>query len=240
MQEFNLLKFLKTTDLCKNFSMKELEQFSSLCKLAKFSAKDQIFEEGDNESFINHFYIVLSGDAQISKEIHCNGSIYNLLINILKTGDCFGEIAILRDNKTRTATIKCLTPMELLLINRCDFLEFYNGNRKIADNLLRLFMSYLDHSNNVNGYVIFSSKDASKRLAYMVDFLKSKYLKSHIDKRVEIELPFNSSKIADFLCMKQQLYSRSKISLKQKGLVEIFGKTIIISDYTKFQAFLGE
>jgi len=240
MKKNEITDFLKHIELCMNFNRIELERFSSLCRLAKFSAKDLVFEEGDNENFINYFYIVLSGNVQISKKNNNNGMANNLLINILTGGDCFGEIAILREDKTRTATVKCLTATSFLLIDRRDFLEFYNANRIIADNLIKIFMNYLNHSNNVSRFVVFSSKDASIRLAYMLEFLKSKYLRSQVDNRIQIQLPFNSGKVAEFLCMKQQLYSRCKISLSRNGLAEISGKKIIILDYKKFQAFLTE
>jgi len=232
------IDFLKTTQLCHNFLARELKQVAGICKIQQFKAKEQVFEDGDNKDYTNHFYIVFRGDIQVSKAYSYNGLTRTLLLNILTAGDCFGEIAMLTQCHTRTATIKCLTACEFLMIERSEFLNLYNANRKMADNLLMIYTRHLIHANNVSRFVMFSAKDATARLMYMLDFLKSKYGIPDGNAGILINLPFNNGKIAEFLSMKQQLYSRCKLSLKKNGLIDFNGRNLAIPDYSRFCAVL--
>jgi len=238
MEQKAVIQFLKSTRLCQNFLVKELKQVVEVCKVQKFKAKDQVFEDGDNRDYTNHFYLVLKGDIQVSKAYSYNGLTRTLLLNILTAGDCFGEIAMLTQCHTRTATIKCLTDCEFLMIERRDFLQLYQANRKMADNLLIIYTAHLIHANNVSRFVMFSARDATARLMYMVDFLKSKYGVTDGKGGFLINLPFNNGKIAEFLSMKQQLYSRCKLNLKKSGLIDFDGRNLTIPDYQRFCSVL--
>lgn len=238
MNETEIIHFLKGTKFCKGFKSSELKHLSEICQVKNFSAKDIVLSEGDNSEHINHFYIVAKGDVSIAKQHTSEGQIRKLLINILRSGDCFGEIALIQNDKTRTASVKCLTDSVFLLIDRRRFLEFYKSSWQMAHNLNTIFIDYLNHANNVSRYVVFSSRDASARLMYMIDFLKSKYGEINEADTCLIDLPFNSSNIAEFLAWKQQMYSRSKLELEKSGLISVGVKTITIFNYSKFIAAL--
>jgi len=233
MTETEITQFLADTKLCNGFLQRELSKIASVSKIKVFKANELVFADGENKDHLNHFYIVLDGDIQISKSYDYDGNKKSLLLNILTSGDCFGEIAIITQSNTRTASVKCLTATRLIMIDKRDFWEIYQANRKLADNLLLIFINHLHQSNNVSRFVAFSVKDASARLMYMVDFLRSKYGVLD-DNCYVITLPFNSSRITDFLSMKQQLFSRCKSNLKKRGLLEVSGKVLVISDYNFF------
>jgi len=238
MTETEIINFLKSIKFCNGFKNTELKELAGKFRLKSCSAKEQVLSEGDNSDAINHFYIVVKGNVSISKQHENKGQICNLLINILKSGDCFGEIAMIQDDKTRTASVKCLTDTIFLIIERRNFLEFYNSSWQMAHNFNRIFIEYLNHSNNVSRYVVFSSRNATARLMYMLDFLKSKYGDIKKDNSCLIDLPFNSSNIAEFLSWKQQMYSRSKLELENCGMISVDSKSITIHDYSKFKAAL--
>jgi len=237
MTEVEIIHFLCGIKLCDDFSNTELTRMANICQVKSFVARDQVLSEGDKNDCINHFYIVVKGDVSIAKQHVCEGQIRHLLINILKTGDCFGEIAMLKKDKTRTASVKCLTDSIFLVIERRIFLEFYKSSWKMAHNLNHIFIDYLNHSNNISRYVVFSSRDATARLMYMIDFLGSKYGTMN-DDLCQINLPFNSSNIAEFLAWKQQMYSRGKLELERCGMISVGLKSITIFNYSKFKASL--
>jgi len=238
MTENEIITFLKSIKFCNGFKNAELKELAGKLRLQSFSAKEQVLSEGDSKDFINHFYIVVKGDVSISKQHENKGQICNLLINILKAGDCFGEIAMIQDDKTRTATVKCLTDAVFLIIDRRNFLEFYKSSWQMAHNFNKIFIKYLNHSNNVSRYVVFSSRNATARLMYMIDFLNSKY--GTIDKNdlCQIDLPFNTSNIAEFLSWKQQMYSRCKLELENCGMITVDTRSIKIHNYSNFKAAL--
>jgi CRP-like cAMP-binding protein len=76
------------------------------------------------------FYVIDDGEADVIGD--------GRLIRTLRPGDCFGEIALLRDSP-RTATVRARTPLRLYTLNREDFLlgiGAYSASRRGADSLL--------------------------------------------------------------------------------------------------------
>jgi len=233
------IDFLKSTELCKKFSVTELQDFAGFCKFQAFQAGETVCDEDEKLGNNYYFYFVFKGDLQVTKLHSKLGLPKSMLINILKSGDSFGEIAILQNDTVRSASIKCISDSVLLRIEKQDFLAQYKANRKIADNLIDILIVFLKHSNALTRYVMFSSRDASCRLGFMLDFLREKYGCQNDSDSYTINLPFNTGLIADFLGMKSQLFSRSKKELSERGLISGYGRTIHIPDYTAFKAFLN-
>ena len=60
-----------------------------------------------------------------------------LTLNILGSGDVFGEIALL-DGRPRTAEARALEPTELFTLRRPDFLRFLEQNPAVAVKVIEL------------------------------------------------------------------------------------------------------
>lgn len=75
-----------------------------------------IFEEGDHG---DRFYVIQGGDAEVLQR--------GRPINRLGPGDHFGEIALLRD-VPRTATVRALTSLSALALERDDFITAVTGS----------------------------------------------------------------------------------------------------------------
>lgn len=82
----------------------------------------------------NSFYLIQSGLVQLVKCV--NGTNKN--IDIMKSGEFFGEMAIL-DNSPRSATCLALSAVECLEFNKENFEVLMTGNPQIAIILLKLF-----------------------------------------------------------------------------------------------------
>lgn len=72
-----------------------------------------IFNEGD---IGDYFYIIVKGEVEIVKK---SGNEFER-VAVLSAGEYFGEMAILRDQK-RSATVRCLTPVDVLALRNKDF-----------------------------------------------------------------------------------------------------------------------
>ena len=70
------------------------------------------------------------GQVEVYRE--SNGGQKTLAV--LQNGDCFGEIALLSDS-SRTATIKCLTAVDVTVLPRDQFLALAEGYRELGDAL---------------------------------------------------------------------------------------------------------
>lgn len=82
----------------------------------------------------NSFYLIQSGLVQLVKCV--NGTNKN--IDIMKSGEFFGEMAIL-DNSPRSATCIAVNNVECLEFNKENFEILMTGNPQIAIILLKLF-----------------------------------------------------------------------------------------------------
>ena len=97
-----------------------LEKLARASSYQTVTAETQVIREGDEGHTFN---IVVDG----SLEATCEGRH----LRTLGTGDCFGEVALLRDIP-RTASIRAKTGATLLVLRRPDFLSAVLGTREIA------------------------------------------------------------------------------------------------------------
>jgi signal transduction histidine kinase len=81
-----------------------------------FEAGQVVCEEGD---VTDTMYIILDGQLRVFKH---DGQGHEVDIALLKSGDFFGEMAML-DSKPRSATVACLTPCQLFMLDRLAFVS---------------------------------------------------------------------------------------------------------------------
>jgi hypothetical protein len=88
---------------------------------AHFEPGDVIIRQGDRGDCA---YLIRSGEV----EVVVREGDQQRQIATLKSGDCFGEIALLTD-APRTATVRCVTPVDLLVLPRAEFMSLAEGYR---------------------------------------------------------------------------------------------------------------
>ena len=108
-ESIHALEELRQFPIFAQLSSRELDALASRLVRERFPAEAEVIREGEpGESF----YLVASGQA----EVLAGGR----RVNILGSGTYFGEIALLLDIP-RTATVRALTPLEVLKLHRQDF-----------------------------------------------------------------------------------------------------------------------
>ncbi|MDH3392870.1 MAG: HDOD domain-containing protein [Desulfobulbaceae bacterium] len=93
------IKFLKKISFFSTFDDHEIRQFLAVSKWLKVPPETTIIKEGAIERV---FYILVKGRVSVFKEL---GGDEHLELTTLKTGDCFGEMALVGETK-RTAGVK--------------------------------------------------------------------------------------------------------------------------------------
>jgi CRP-like cAMP-binding protein len=79
----------------------------------------------------DHFYIIEAGEVEVLAD--------GVPLRRQRDGECFGEIALLRD-VPRTATVRSTRETALLALERVDFVSAVSGHRRsseMADRLIR-------------------------------------------------------------------------------------------------------
>ena len=120
-----------------------------------------IFKEGEDG---DQMYIIQEGAVKISRIIG-NGEH---IIDILKKGDFFGEIAIVSRIK-RTATATAIGNIHLLAFNREGFIQMIEKNPKIALNIIDKLCKRLEYANMQIKRLV--TKDIKKLIAMNLYYL---------------------------------------------------------------------
>lgn len=94
---------------------------------AHFEPGDVVVRQGDDGDCA---YLVNHGELEVLRQ---EGD-HQLQIAKLKSGDCFGEIALLAE-VPRTATVRCLTPVDVLVLARDEFMSLAEGYRDFGNAL---------------------------------------------------------------------------------------------------------
>jgi len=103
--------FLEKVELFKRLPQADLPTLVKACVPVTFEPGTKIINQGDEG---NEFFVIKSGTAKVE----VNGN----MVATLKTGDYFGENALLRDDP-RNASIVCQAKIEALKITREKFTE---------------------------------------------------------------------------------------------------------------------
>jgi MFS family permease len=110
------IEVLRSLPLFSPLAAPELEGVAMDLIAVSYERGDDVIVEGDAG---DRFYVIRSGSVEVAR-----GGEW---VATLEAGDSFGEIALLRD-VPRTATVTALEPLELLALERADFLEAVTGH----------------------------------------------------------------------------------------------------------------
>jgi predicted MFS family arabinose efflux permease len=94
-----------------------LDQLATVLERDEYQPGDTVIREGDHG---DRFYIIVQGRAHIT--------VRGKSVRYLESGDCFGEIALLRD-VPRIATVTAAEPLHTMALTRTDFLTAVTGDR---------------------------------------------------------------------------------------------------------------
>lgn len=120
---------LKKSFLFRSFSAAHLEEILELSQTVILPSHQIVFEKSNSG---DEMFVVLSGRLKISL-ISREGR--EIVLGVIGPGEIVGEIAML-DGRGRSASATTLTPCELLILHRKDFMPFVEQNPKIAIDLL--------------------------------------------------------------------------------------------------------
>ena len=131
--------FLRNVWLFAALSDDQLEAMSNFTFKAKFAAGDLIVEEGQTG---NGLYVIMSGNVEAVKGY---GTENARVVNQLAVGEVFGEMALLGE-WPRTATVKAVTDVECLGIDRWVFLSQLERDPQVGIKMLQILAQRLKES----------------------------------------------------------------------------------------------
>ena len=127
-----MIDLLKKISLFASLTADELEEIQKICLKERIAKDTVIFKEGDAG---DRCYIITAGEVRISKFIP---NIGEEALAVLKTGDYFGEMALI-DNFPRSAHAIANSDLEVLAITKTDLDKVLIRDREMGYKLLWTF-----------------------------------------------------------------------------------------------------
>ena len=131
--------FLRNVWLFTALSEDQLDAISNFTFQTKFAAGDLIVEEGQTG---NGLYVIVSGNVEAVKGY---GTGNARVVNKLAVGEVFGEMALLGE-WPRTATVRAVTDVECLGIDRWVFLSQLERDPQVGIKMLQVLAQRLKDS----------------------------------------------------------------------------------------------
>jgi len=121
---------LNKVSLFEGMPEEDLNQISNLATVRSFPRNTVIISEGDNS---DSMYMVLAGKVKVYLS---DDEGKEIIINILKEGDYFGELALL-DDAPRSASVMTLEDCKFAILSKHAFDECLKSNPAIALQVIR-------------------------------------------------------------------------------------------------------
>ena len=123
------LSLIKKAAIFADLEDDELERVAEICQEQQFKFGKTIFKEDEPG---NRLFIISEGEVRISRDVPGSGEE---ALAVLKTGACFGEMAVL-DRSTRSTDAIANTDCVLLTITRSDFEMLLDFDRELGYKIL--------------------------------------------------------------------------------------------------------
>ncbi|MBJ6367049.1 sigma 54-interacting transcriptional regulator [Snuella sedimenti] len=142
----SILKFLSSIPFFSEISNASLEHLCNVLHTETFLKNETVFRKDD----VGHaMYVILSGEVKVHENQHIYGH--------LKTGDCFGEYALI-DNQARSASVTAAKKTEVLKIDRQNFLDLMKTDSGFAQGILAVMIKRHRELDNIQEHLATSNK----------------------------------------------------------------------------------
>jgi cGMP-dependent protein kinase len=176
-------------------------------KLYRLNAREIIFEQGMPGS---NFFIIAAGKVEIV--------VNRRRVNTLKSGDSFGELALLQ-SLPRSAAVKTLEPTQLWVIDRVAF----NEALKVANS-----STYEENKAFINGVAMFQALSQAQKDGLIMSLITQKYNAGEvIVKEGDVGELFYIIKEGTVACIQQGVEVRRLVS------GEFFGEQALLYHCTR-------
>lgn len=203
-----------------------LSSFSRFAK--KFPKGSVIFAEFEKGS---SFYLIQAGRVQLIKVI--NGVEKN--IDILETGEIFGEMAIL-DNSPRSASAIAYDDVVALEFNKENFEILLKGSPVIGLRLLKTFVKRI--YTQKRRFMILTIEDVHARVADV--FLMLDETLPHIDRTSDARVfEITTEEVSRWAGLSTDQTAEAINKFMEQGRIDVYDGKIKVHNMTDFARYVG-
>lgn len=173
------VNLLSRIPLFADLPMQELDRLVAALDVCELKDHEILFREGDPGE---HFYVVVDGTLEV---LMAEDTADELLLNVLHTGEYFGEMSLITPGGHRTATVRSRGEAVLLSMSRAQFLSLTKQHPELAVSMVRVLSQRLDATNTAT-FRDLTEKNRQLQIAY--DELKAAQAQLIEKERLEHEL----------------------------------------------------
>jgi CRP/FNR family transcriptional regulator, cyclic AMP receptor protein len=174
----------------------------------------------------NEFYFIQSGQVKIVKIINNTEKT----LDILETGEIFGEMAILEE-EPRSASVIAMGNVKLFRFHRDNFETILNGNPQLAYKLLMIFAKRIyDQKRRL---MILLLEEPQLKVMDVFNMLAEQ--DPHLDLQEAVTLKATAQDISSWAGMQLKDVSKVLNNLNQLGKIELFADKVVVKNIRDFQ-----
>jgi CRP/FNR family transcriptional regulator, cyclic AMP receptor protein len=166
-------------------------------------------------------FLILAGQVKI---VRPSDDGEEVILGILNTGECFGELSLL-DGEPRSATIEATEPTEVLAVDHEHFLAAVEANPRIAIEFLRLLAGRLRVADQAAADAVFL--DVPARLAKRLLELAEDY-GTHGPDGISIGLRLTQVDLAGMVGATRESVNKHLSAFRARGVLDVQRGRIII------------
>jgi HD-GYP domain-containing protein (c-di-GMP phosphodiesterase class II) len=137
----HIATYLGRSDLFMGLGLQTIERIAERFTSTRVRAGETIINEGDRGQT---YYLIATGEATVLK----GSGVSQRELGRLGPGNGFGEMSLVAD-EPRSATVRAVSDMELLCLDREQFIVLMDQEERFAQRVLRLLSARLRQSNQV-------------------------------------------------------------------------------------------
>lgn len=135
------LNLLSKIPLFADIPAAELDGILAAMDVKELADQEILFREGDPGE---HFYVVTRGILEV---LMGAGQHEELLLNIMREGEHFGEMSLIMPGGHRTASVRARGESTLLSMSRTQFLDLTRKHPELSVSMVRVLSQRLDATN---------------------------------------------------------------------------------------------
>ena len=220
---------LRGVPLFRDFEDDALAELAQLFTVQYFRKHQWIFREGEPGE---KFYVVVSGSVAVVRDA---GEGRETILSILSTNDFFGEMSVF-DTAVRSASIRTLTPAEVGVIDREDFLALIDRSPRIGKLLVIALAERLRAANALIGAT--TSQDIRARLASLLVHLMEQFgEETPAGKRISLRL--TNQEMANMIGTTRETVNRSLNRLWDEHVIDMRTANVVVVDEPKLRSLVA-
>ncbi len=219
---------LKNVSFFHGLNLDDLKLIAPLLTERKYKKNSIIFFEGDEG---HEFYIVKSGSVKIYRQSETK----EIILRIFRSGDYFGEMALLQQNQVRSTTAETLEPSELWIMKKDEFVKLLEQNPNMLLKLLDVYMDRLRKANDMIENLTFL--DVRSRIIKLIIDLYKQYGTDE-NGTYTIDLKITHQQMAHMAGTGRETVTKVLSELQDKHFIHVENKKIIVRRLDRLQEMI--